>query len=739
MNLMNIKLLSLFVCLCNSLLGQYDFDDYKTLQSQGAMPEDFSLVTYLKIEKRLESKDSLLKNDIDQRFFLGRSMYSIDELLNSGFVSYGDEMTMHIQAVADLLLKNNPELKSQLRFYTLKTAQTNAFSTDQGIIFVTTGLVSQINNDAQLAYVLAHEIAHFTEKHAVNSYKWSKQKDNITDKITHMSQYSRENEFEADKLAVELYKNAGFIKEEIPNVFDVLLYSYLPFDELEITLDYFQSDGLVLPSYLFPSTEFPIKVREDIDDSKSTHPNIKKRRVAVAEKIASLGNEWGSMAFISGSAKFFEVRTIARFESLRIQVLDAEYAKGLYSIFILEKDYPNSIYLKRLKSQCWLGLYQYIKILKLGQTVAKNNEGESAKVHYLLSKMDKKALVVLALRNVYQLKTEQPKDAELNAIYKQFCMELGSDKLFNIKKFFTVKSEVMESDSLNPSDTTVIKRELNKYDKIKKEINGSNDASNQESENYYLYGLIEILKDPEFKTYYQKSHDEYLKEQQAIKDIESMSDSERKKYTKKHDKDDLKLGISNLIIMEPRVISYTKQGIDEVRSEYLEKTFQEAYTIASEAVGNNIQIISSQQFELGGTTVYNQRNALKTRMHQMLNNDNIKSFPVDYSLTSELVKQTNTTKVLFSMVEHTYSPDFKNGLLLTSLLFPIIAPFVLPVHVPFNLMTGNNTNITLVLLDIETGEIVYDNTNYFSAPLNKHNLSAYLYMIFKHFGTVPTN
>jgi hypothetical protein len=318
-------------------------------------------------------------------------------------------------------------------------------------------------------------------------------------------------------------------------------------------------------------------------------------------------------------------------------------------------------------------------------------------------------------------------------------MELGSDKLFNIKKFFTVKSEVMESDSLNPSDTTAIKRELNKYDKIKKEINGSNDASNQESENYYLYGLIDILKDPEFKTYYQKSHDEYLKEQQAIKDLESMSDSERKKYTKKHDKDDLKLGISNLIIMEPRVISYTKQGIDEVRSEYLEKTFQEAYTIASEAVGNNIQIISSQQFELGGTTVYNQRNALKTRMHQMLNNDNIQSFPVDYSLTSELVKQTNTTKVLFSMVEHTYSPDFKNGLLLTSLLFPIIAPFVLPVHVPFNLMTGNNTNITMVLLDIETGEIVYDNTNYFSAPLNKHNLSAYLYMIFKQFGTVPTN
>jgi hypothetical protein len=727
------------VCLSNSLFGQYNFDDYKTLQSQGAMPEDFSLVTYQKIEKRLESKDSLLKNDIDQRFFLGKSMYSIDELLHSGFVSYGDEMTMHIQAVADLLLKNNPELKSQLRFYTLKTAQTNAFSTDQGIIFVTTGLVSQINNDAQLAYVLAHEIAHFTEKHAVNTYNWSKQKDNITDKIAHMSQYSRENEFEADKLAVELYKNAGFLKEEIPNVFDVLLYSYLPFDELEITLDYFQSAGLVLPSYLFPSTEFPIKASEDIDDSKSTHPNIKKRRVAVAEKIASLGNEWGTMAFISGSAKFLEVRTIARFESLRIQVVDAEYAKGLYSIFILEKEYPNSIYLKRLKSQCWLGLYQYIKILKLGQTVAKNNEGESVKVHYLLSKMDKKALVVLALRNVYQLKTEQPEDAELNAIYKQFCKELGSDKSFNIKKFFTVKSELMVSDSLNPIDTAVIKRELNKYDKIKKEINGSNDASNQESENYYLYGLIEILKDPEFKSYYQKSNDEYLKELQEIKDLESLSDSERKKYTKKHDKDDLKLGISNLIIMEPRVISYTKQGIDEMRSEYLEKTFQEAYTIASEAVGNNIQIISSQQFELGGTAVYNQRNALKTRMHQMLNNDNIQSFPVDYSLTSELVKQTNTTKVLFSMVEHTYSPDFKNGLLLTSLLFPIIAPFVLPVHVPFNLMTGNNTNITLVLLDIETGEILYDYTNYFSAPLNKHNLSAYLYMIFKHFGTVPTN
>lgn len=47
----------------------------------------------------------------------------------------------------------------------------NAFSAPGGYVFITTGLLRKITNEAQLAGVLSHEIAHVTHKHAVNSYK----------------------------------------------------------------------------------------------------------------------------------------------------------------------------------------------------------------------------------------------------------------------------------------------------------------------------------------------------------------------------------------------------------------------------------------------------------------------------------------------------------------------------------------------------------------------------------------
>ncbi len=47
----------------------------------------------------------------------------------------------------------------------------NAVSAPGGYVFVTRALLQQVENEAQLAGVLAHEIAHITSKHALESYK----------------------------------------------------------------------------------------------------------------------------------------------------------------------------------------------------------------------------------------------------------------------------------------------------------------------------------------------------------------------------------------------------------------------------------------------------------------------------------------------------------------------------------------------------------------------------------------
>lgn len=63
------------------------------------------------------------------------------------------------------LYSGRPELK--FYFAVLDTDEINAFATPGGYIFVTRGALEKMSNEAQLASVLGHEIAHVTLRHVV--------------------------------------------------------------------------------------------------------------------------------------------------------------------------------------------------------------------------------------------------------------------------------------------------------------------------------------------------------------------------------------------------------------------------------------------------------------------------------------------------------------------------------------------------------------------------------------------
>lgn len=63
------------------------------------------------------------------------------------------------------LYSGRPEL--EFHFIVLDSSEINAFATPGGYIFITAGALHRMENEAQLACVLAHEIAHVTQKHVV--------------------------------------------------------------------------------------------------------------------------------------------------------------------------------------------------------------------------------------------------------------------------------------------------------------------------------------------------------------------------------------------------------------------------------------------------------------------------------------------------------------------------------------------------------------------------------------------
>jgi predicted Zn-dependent protease len=114
----------------------------------------------------------------------------------------------------------------------------NAFALPGGYIYVSRGLLAEMNNEAQLAGVLAHEIGHVVCRHNINqisqalSYKIitfaalaaspeTREMAAVTTSLfdSIIKGYSREKEFQSDTVAVDLIEKAGYDPLEFANFF----------------------------------------------------------------------------------------------------------------------------------------------------------------------------------------------------------------------------------------------------------------------------------------------------------------------------------------------------------------------------------------------------------------------------------------------------------------------------------------------------------------------------------------
>ncbi|MFA7273297.1 MAG: M48 family metallopeptidase [Crocinitomicaceae bacterium] len=721
--------LQLLFCILLIALGQataqQDFNNFQILHSTGSIPSDFVTKSSEKVQVDMQKERENL-NIREKKIFLEGVHYGVDELLQSGLVIYGDEVSEYITQVAKKLLEKEPELFSQLRFYTIKSNVSNALSTDQGIVFVTTGLISQLTSEAQLAFVLAHEISHYTEKHVVESFEYRTRNNGLRDQIKQLSTYSREKEFEADVLGVKLYAKAGYSQKYVTSTFDVLMYSYLPIDEIEFPETYFNTSLCYIPKTKFPTKKYPIKAEENYDDSRSSHPNIQRRKDKALEAVSNQAN-WGTVDNYFGNEKFEYIRNLSRFERVRTDILNSEYANALYTIFILEKSFPNSLYLTRMKAQSWLGLATF----KQGGSINKaidsksNMEGEGAALHYFIRSLNEKEMMTLSMRIVEDARKSYPDDKEISAVWKRitkslYVSEVQLDQL-NKKTFQEAIDQLSKIDTL-VSDTTLIveAKPLSKYDKIRQKKSGISDTE-VDSSFYYKYNLSDLVVNELFLNRF----DELKKLDQDEKEKEEayylLSRAERKKIDFNRDKTD----ISEFILVEPAAISYKKGKVNLEGSEELEEKFNESFSEIADQLHLKMQQVGKGNLNELGTTGFNDKSIFTSLLIQVSNNDNLEVFPVDFSELDEIQQRYGTNKLVFSIIEHYYRPKFSAGA-----FFFVFFPPALLGYLPVPFIKGNTTEINLAVLDISDSKITNGAQYTFNEPISKYSLKARIYDIF---------
>ena len=161
-----------------------------------------------------------------------------------------DEIQQYVRRLGDSLLpryyKDLPDSdpsKLQFQFFVVRQKEMNAFALPNGVIVVNSGAFHFVENEAQLAFLLGHEIEHAIQEHTWRQMQYHKKKlmalrlggmfaasmgygdiGNLANLVEGAVRagHSRNLENQSDRLGLELMVQAGYDPREAPRMWKVM-------------------------------------------------------------------------------------------------------------------------------------------------------------------------------------------------------------------------------------------------------------------------------------------------------------------------------------------------------------------------------------------------------------------------------------------------------------------------------------------------------------------------------------
>lgn len=145
-----------------------------------------------------------------------------------GVLPATDPVQVYVNKVGRKVAENTERADVAYKFFVLDSPTVNAFALPGGYIYVTRGILAQANSEAELAGVLAHEIAHITARHSAERYTHgvltalgaaviAAATDNAqaaraagVGSELYIKSYSRGQESQADELGIRYLYKAGY-------------------------------------------------------------------------------------------------------------------------------------------------------------------------------------------------------------------------------------------------------------------------------------------------------------------------------------------------------------------------------------------------------------------------------------------------------------------------------------------------------------------------------------------------
>jgi flagellar hook-basal body complex protein FliE len=725
-----------------------DFDNYKSIKNTGTMPVEFTNFASEAYKQNVIAAKGKKNKEVkfkDEKAFLLESNFAITDLLRGGRILFNSPINEYINKVVDKLLESNPQLSKEIKVYVVQSSSVNAFTFNDGKIFINIGLLAHVGSEAQLAFILAHEISHYVKGHSFNIFVERKKIEkgvneyeglDESDKVFASNSYNKEQETEADAEALKLFAKTQYSMDEPKNALFMLHFAGKPFENKFLESNFISRAYMQLPKVYWPDTvddytidDANLSTGDDEDtkkDDNSTHPSIDKRiRTLDKVNLGSNEREGGKMYLVS-EKDFLATQKMARFELCRLYSLNYMPIENLYNVYLLEKSHPNSIYLAEAKLR---SLYQIINAVNKGYrksiiTKPEKVDGEIKKLHHAFHNMTKEEISAICLRMAWDIKVKykigenNPNNDFLKSIVYSFANNIST-------KYSYFKGEKDYTDSLIQSwyvqqidNQPIDKKGKKGKSKFKKTKNKGSFAS---------YTMVPHLKTNEFKDYFLNVTDKI--DEKTKEDEEAESEFEKTKASIKITKTK-NLGIKKVVFLDPNYLvvdQRKKQSTRYIESEQKEIGFKNTILKCTDAAKIEADFIIPA--EINNSEEYNEYALVRTRMIECFNNEDIKPLSTDNEAINRFAEKHNTEYVALlinlALTDQKDGGDILLGCLYSALTYGLYLPFFI-----YELSKPEKSNaLILAVYNVKSGEIKYGNIKYAAERDSKDLLTSELYSL----------
>jgi len=157
--------------------------------------------------------------DADERALWDKAEDQHAKLAQKNLLVTDPALAAYLQSVlAALQVEPIPAEAPRPAVYVIRSSDRTAISFANGEILITTGALAVIQNEAQLAGMLGHELGHVLARHALIDARFAKTSRSTVERM----QLAREHEAYADAYAVQAMSGAGYDPHEMPRMLQLI-------------------------------------------------------------------------------------------------------------------------------------------------------------------------------------------------------------------------------------------------------------------------------------------------------------------------------------------------------------------------------------------------------------------------------------------------------------------------------------------------------------------------------------